>query len=81
MQIELITSFLKKIEPITGLPMWAIFALFFVCLFILYFYAIRIPLAVLREEKELKEQTKLLSALTEQQGNYHNQGYKYLWKN
>ena len=81
MTIENILTHLNNIEPFSGLPYWAILVVFFVCFIVIYFYGLRIPLAILRAKKELIEQSKILSILVEQQGNMHNREYKYTWKN
>jgi hypothetical protein len=79
MQIENISLYLKKIELLTGLPVWAIVPILFVCLFLFYLYGVRIPFAILRVRKELMEQSKKLTILVEQQEN-NNKEYKYTWK-
>ncbi len=81
MHIENIILFFDNLQKLTELPLWAIFAIIFVCLFLSYFYSIRIPFAILSANKELIKQSKYIASLVEKtEGINHNEGYKYTWK-
>jgi hypothetical protein len=81
MPIEIIASYFEWLEKLIGIPFWAIVVFSIVCLFFVYWYGIRIPIAVLKTRKELTNLRQLIKvSIEDTKRNYHKQRPKYIWK-
>ena len=81
MQLENIKSSIYEIAQLTGLPLWALIIISTAFAGILYFYGIRVPMAILAIRKEIICQNKLFeSVISMAKERTKNQSSRYKYK-
>jgi len=81
MKLEIVTSYLKHAEQLTGLPLWAVITISVICLIFVFLYGVFIPISIVRMKRRLNHLINVLSDSQEKaQRNLHGQSSNYRWR-